>query len=391
MLVLHIDLPTRADVEALATWRGAPAVSFYVATTPVTQNTDVDRIELKNLLKSAVGELQAADTPKRQIWPIEQAVEALIADDDFWAVQARSLAIFVTPDRIRTFRLPNRLVSAVEVADRFLIKPLLRALTFPQDAYVLAVSMGASASSRSTPTCRRTRSRSPGCRRTWPALSTAAPTASAPAPEPPVRNRASMRCCRRYARAIDQALRPVLSGHGRPLIVAAAEPLASVYRAVSTYPHTAEAVIGGNADRTPDHELAAAARTILDGIYAADIAALAGLFAQREQQGRAVTDVAQAARAATFGAVDTLVVDMDEVIAGTVDDEDGAVTFGEAGKADDLRRRRRDRPPHAPRRRPRRLGPPRRRAGRRRPRGDPALRGLREQRRSEDRPRGRLA
>ena len=142
MLVLHIDLPTRADVEALATWRGAPAVSFYLATTPVTQNTDVDRIELKNLLKSAVGELQAADTPKRQIWPIEQAVEALIADDDFWAVQARSLAIFVTPDRIRTFRLPNRLVSAVEVADRFLIKPLLRALTFPQDAYVLAVSMG---------------------------------------------------------------------------------------------------------------------------------------------------------------------------------------------------------------------------------------------------------
>ena len=39
----------------------------------------------------------------------------------------------------------------------------------------------------------------------------------------------------------------------------------------------------------------------------------------------------QAARAATFGAVDTLIVDMDEVVAGTVDDGTGAVAFGEPG------------------------------------------------------------
>ena len=126
----------------------------------------------------------------------------------------------------------------------------------------------------------------------------------------------------------------MLAGHGRPLIVAAAEPLASVYRAVSTYPHTAADVIGGAADRTPDHELAAAARTVLEGIYATAVGDLAVLFATREPQGRAVTDVAQAARAATFGAVDTLVVDMDAVVPGTVADEDGAVTFGAADKVE---------------------------------------------------------
>ena len=115
-------------------------------------------------------------------------------------------------------------------------------------------------------------------------------------------------------RAVDQALRPLLSGHQRPLIVAAAEPLSSIYRAVSTYPDTAAEVIGGSADRTP--ELAAAARGVLDRIYANDIAELGALFAQREPQGRAVTDVAQAARAATFVAIDTLIVDMEEVVAG---------------------------------------------------------------------------
>ena len=73
---------------------------------------------------------------------------------------------------------------------------------------------------------------------------------------------------------------------------------------------------------------------MLDGIYADDVAALAALFASREPQGRAVTDIAQAARAATFGAIDTLVADMDAVVAGTVDDETGAVAFGEPGRAE---------------------------------------------------------
>jgi hypothetical protein len=137
----------------------------------------------------------------------------------------------------------------------------------------------------------------------------------------------------RYARSVDEALRPVLSGHEQPLIVAAAEPLASVYRSVSSYPHTAAHVIVGSADHTPDHVLAAEARGVLDGIYAGELAALASLYAERENQGRATTDVALAARAATFGAIDTLVVDIDVVVPGTVDDETGQVTFAETDDA----------------------------------------------------------
>ena len=57
-------------------------------------------------------------------------------------------------------------------------------------------------------------------------------------------------------------------------------------------------------------------------------------FATRENQGRATTDIAHAARAATFGAVDTLLVDMDIVIAGTIDETDGSVTFAESESAD---------------------------------------------------------
>lgn len=85
---------------------------------------------------------------------------------------------------------------------------------------------------------------------------------------------------------------------------------------------------------TPDHELSAAARTILDERHAGRIATLAEFHRTRENQGRATGDIAQAARAATFGALDTLVVDMNDVVPGTVDEETGAVTFADAAGAD---------------------------------------------------------
>ena len=44
------------------------------------------------------------------------------------------------PDGLRSFRLPNHLKSAVEVSDRFHVQPLLRTVTVPQSAYVLALA-----------------------------------------------------------------------------------------------------------------------------------------------------------------------------------------------------------------------------------------------------------
>ena len=71
------------------------------------------------------------------------------------------------------------------------------------------------------------------------------------------------------------------------------------------------------------------ARTVLDEVYADELAAIAELFELRSSHGRASTDVATVARAATYGAVDTLLVDIDEKMPGQVDEDSGAVTFAE--------------------------------------------------------------
>ena len=331
--MLHIDLPSRDEIAALAAHRAQPTVSIYLATTPVTQEARIDRIELKNLLRDAVRQLEAVDTPKRSIWPIEAAVQVLIDDDGFWAEQANSLAIFVSEDRLRTFRLPNRLTSMVEVSDRAHLKPLLRAVTFPNHAFVLAISIGACRLVEISADLPPHDVKVPGLPRDFnQALGKSSHLEQGAMGRTDSMSESAL--LNRYARAVDAALRPVLVGHERPLIVAAAEPMASIFRAVSSYPHTAAQVIAGSADQTPDRELAEAARGVLDSIYAGRIADLKTLFGARENQGRTTTDIAQAARAATFGAVDTLIVDMDVVVEGTVSDEDGAVIFAEAPGAD---------------------------------------------------------
>jgi hypothetical protein len=331
--LLHVDLPTRPEILALASARSDSSVTIYLATTPLTEAAQADRIALKNLGREAIAQLEAAGTDKRSIWPIEAALEEIGGDDEFWAHQANSLAIFITPDNFRTFRLPSRLTSAVHVSDRFHIKPLLRAVTFGQDAYVLAIGRGAVRLIEVSGDLPPHKVQVPGLPKDM--ADAIGRRSHTPRDRPGESGEAASEhaLLTRYARVVDEALRPVLSGHERPLIIAAAEPMLSIYRSVSSYAHTAPTGLAGSADHTADHVLASEARAVLDQLHAGQIAELGALYTLREGQGRATTDIAQAARAATFGAIDTLIVDIDVTVPGTVDDETGEVTFAEVDDA----------------------------------------------------------
>ena len=65
---------------------------------------------------------------------------------------------------------------------------------------------------------------------------------------------------RQFARNVDKALRPLLTGSGIPLVLAAAEPLASIYRSVNTYTHLVEATIEGSPEAMTEAELGERAR-----------------------------------------------------------------------------------------------------------------------------------
>lgn len=326
----HIDMPTRADIETLIRDRGPARVTVYLPTSPLTQQAQADRIALKNLANEALRQLAGQD--KHAIRAIEEKLFDLIDDDDFWAVQANSLAIFVTAERLSTFRLPNRLQPMVEVSDRFHVKPLLRAVTVPQCAFVLALAQNSV--------------RVVEVSEDMPAFALkidAMPkdAASAVGKASIMDRTASGRVqgsegikvrLTQYARKVDRALRDFLAGRETPLILAATEPLLSIYRSVQSYPHLAASALTANPEGMTDAELAAGARTVLDELFREQLAGIQELFQKRLSQQRTTTDIAHAARAATRGAVQQLLVDIDEVVPGTIDDE-GAVTFADGPSA----------------------------------------------------------
>ena len=329
---LHTDIPSRGQIDRLLAGRDPASVSIYVPTDP-TSNGDAERIELKNLAAEAVRQLEDAGTARSDVAAIEEELGGLDGDGTFWRYQARSLALFATPGSLVTFRLPNRLGAQVHVSDRFHLKPLLRSVTFPQVAFVLALAQGSVRLLEVGPELG-----------SWdvdvPDLPSDVASAAGMAaitdraPRGAIQGSEGQKVrMRQYCRQVDQALRPILAGQAVPLILAATEPLDGIYRSVNTYPHLAARSVAGSPETASDAELVAGARAVLDEVHAGELAAVRELYERRASQGRTAQDVVDLARAATYGAVDTVIVDIDDVVPGSVDEESGAVAFAEQDDA----------------------------------------------------------
>lgn len=331
--MLYVDIPTRTEFTLLASRRAEACVSIYLKTTPVTQDVPASRIEMRNLIKEAQAQLEEAAFDKKRLAALVDGLDDVLDDDGFWRFQAKSLAVFATPDSIRTYRLANDLHSMVQVADRFHLKPLFRAITFPHSALILCLSENAVRLLEMNADLPLAVVEVPGLPENL--TSTVGPTATT---ERALSGRIhgmeghNVRL-RQYVRHVDAALRPVLIGRETPLVLAGTGRIADAFRQICSHPFLLPETIAESPDRLTEPELTSRARPILDNAYAQQIADLKSLFERRTGERRTTTDISDAARAATFGAIQTLLVDIDSVVAGFLDDDTGAVTFAEKDDA----------------------------------------------------------
>jgi release factor family 11 len=225
------------------------------------------------------------------------------------------------------------------------VKPLLRTVTFPQTAFVLALAEGSVRLLEVTPDLPTFEVRVPDL----PSDAADAAGKASIADRSPARrlqgSEGRKTLVRSYARAVDKALRAVLAGRDVPLILAASEPVDAIFRSVNSYPQLADRSLPGSPEASTDAELGEAAREILDGLYADQLRDLVGLFEERSAGGRTAVEINDLGRAATFGAVETLFVDIDAELFGTIDEESGVVSLddvergGDYGVIDELCRR----------------------------------------------------
>jgi Bacterial archaeo-eukaryotic release factor family 11 len=352
--MLHIDIPTLAEFKHLAQIKGEICVSLYLPTSPLGEDARANRVVFKDIAREAVLQLKEAGTNKKDISAFEERFEQLarpehdVQDEDkirklqrakpdpiesFWHYQASGLGVLATTGMMQTFRLPNRPKPLAEVADRFHLTPLIRAMTSPHDVFVLALA-------EESVRLIHAFANFPPQRLQVPDLPSSAedathrPSFHVRAPRRRLQNLEGEKVLlQQYVRKVEHAIHGVLAGQSAPLVLAAEEPLASMFRAANTYPRLADEMIGGNPDTRTDAELEGAAIPILDRLYSRELKAVIARYYELKPR-LATTDVSYAAHAATAGAIEQLLVDLDAVIPGLVSDIDGSVIYSASDDAE---------------------------------------------------------
>lgn len=352
--MMHTDIPGLQEFKALATARDGMLVSLYLPTSPL--HPDANRIAFKDLAKDAIAQLRQTAASERVIEAVERqfgilsgriqeslddnkhrlrGANPLASVEEFWKSQAHGLGVLAWPKTksLHTYRLPIRPKPLAEVADRFHLSPLIRTITSPLEIFVLAISEGGARLLHVVVNMPPARVPIPHLSDD-PAETLDRPSIHVRAPRRRLQNLEGEKILEaQYARKVDRAVREALAGRSTPMVLAAPEPMASIFRKVNTYPHLIEEVIEGSPDHRSDAQLGDAALPILDRLYRNEVKAILALYDELKPY-RATGDVSHAAHAATAAAVDRLVVDLDRVIPGLVSDIDGSVTYSVSDDAE---------------------------------------------------------
>jgi hypothetical protein len=331
-----MDVLSKAALKALSEKHIGPHVSLYAPTHRAGPETQQDPIRLKNLVKEAgerlvAGGLRAPDA-KELLRPAEQ----LVQDGLFWRHQSDGLAIFLSSDFNRYYRLPLEFEELVVVAERFHVKPLLPLLSGDGRFYILALSQDKVRLLRGS----RDRvsdvelegvpsSLAEALRLNDPERQLQFHTATGPSGGKGSRAAAfhghggvvqdDKVDILRYFHKVDDGLRKLLAGEQAPLMLAGVDYLLPLYREANTYPHLIEAGIEGNPDNLSAEELHQQAWAIVQPRFLEERIEAAKRFRQFADTDQASDDLAEVVPAAYHGRVETLFVALDLQQWGTFD------------------------------------------------------------------------
>ena len=324
--MLPLTLPSPETLSRLTSARDDASVTLYCSTSPLTHEVETNRTVMKNAIRQASAELADGIAPADRQAAVIARLERLHEQRNFWQNQAHGLAIFVNPDEIHTFRLAHAVPELVAVGDRYDTGPLIRSLAADRVGYVLTITRA------EVHLYAVDEGRSPE----------EIPLDSLPDDLARVLeyadNEGQMDRARpqgtlgqsveyqRYCRLVQDAVQAHVTEHPKPLILAASDDLDPAYRVINTYDGLLDESITAHPDALDARAIAEAASGILrrhyDGLHETWLEHFGTLSAS----GRASTDLAEVARAASSGAVAELVFDPSDGVEGVLS-ESGEITF----------------------------------------------------------------
>ena len=321
-----MSLLSKSELEKLTEKREEWCVSIFMPTHRVGPGIQQDPIRFKNLLVEAEERLLTSGFRTPEAKELLEPTQRFLQDRLFWQHQSDGLAVFLSPEVLRLYRLPFGFEKLVVIADRFHIKPLLPLLSGDGRFYVLALSQNeirllqgsrysagqvdlenvpeslAEALRWDDPERQLQWHTGTGAKRDGrAAIFHGHGVASADDPKDYIL---------RYFHRIDEGLREVLAGERAPLVLAGVNYLHPIYEEANSYPHLMDEGIAGNPEELSTEELHKQAWAIVQPRFQKEQREAATRYRQLAGTGSELAsgEIEQIVPAAYHGRVETLFV-----------------------------------------------------------------------------------
>lgn len=330
-------LLSKAELEALVEIQQTPCVSLYMPAHQAGPSTRQDPIRLKNLLKQAEERLTQDGMSAREVETLLKPASDLLENYDFWQHQNNGLAMFLTSNLFRCYRLPLEFEELAVVGDRFHIKPLLPLFTGDGRFYLLALSQNqvrffegtrysispidpedvpesiAEALQYDQPEAQlRFHSTATGGNRVaGHGQGVGSPRGNAPTYHGQgVGTSEDKSEIHRFLQQVDSGLQPILNDQNAPLVLAGVDYLLPIYRSVSSYNNLLEQGITGNPELMSPEELHDQAWKIVEPHFQENQNQAINEYRELAGTGRATGQLQTILPATYDGQVDTLFVSL---------------------------------------------------------------------------------
>lgn len=346
-----MDLLANDFPSVILAERAAPCLSLYQRTYRRHPENLQDPIRFSNLVRELAQSLQQK-YPDREIKPLLAPLHALAEDAGFWNHTLDGLAVLAAPDFFRVYRLQRPVVDLAVVADSFHTKPLLRIMQSADRYQVLGlnrhearlfegnrdhldeIELAPDVPRTLADAVDRDFERDPAMR-TYGRIKQEMGRHGAS----DVKQDGIQADTERFFRAVD---RGVLEHHSRPsglpLLLATLPEHHHLFRDISRNPNLLAAGIDVFAGDLTLDVLCKRAWAQIEPHYLERLAGLVDRFHAASHRAQASDDLAESAKAAVAGRIDTLLLEAERQIPGRIDAASGEITLGELAdpETDDL-------------------------------------------------------
>jgi len=337
-----------SEFNKLSQQRGEALLSIYMPIHSMGKEVRQNPVVLKNLLNEVESQADQLSYDKHKIRERVDVLRPMLDDSDFWQHMSKGLALFVSDEGTVIHRLPMSIDQLAVISDRFIVRPILPAVSSGENFLLLDLS--------------EKRTRLAACTRDGARLlddqdipehiadvvgwdvqqkslqfhTEAQPTTRA------AHGRAAIfhgqgaggeederKELEQFLKAVDKGVLNMIGDDRKPLVVAGEERIVSMFKNLSHYPNIVDESLGGNYDHLDIERIHEMALPLVEPVLEAANREEHDQFKAAAHTDAAVTGLSDILPKARHGRVQTLYVDPRRAVWGRFDHERGSVEVHE--------------------------------------------------------------